>query len=220
MARKDDTVGDPDEFVLEDDDADNLEGALQDALEAVERRERQAGEGPVEGAEEPAAERAAGPGVADLEAELDRTQDHLIRALADFDNYRKRTEKERQEHRRYAGLEVLRDFLPIVDNLERAVESAGEAEDLKTGVELILRQIQELLDRHGVSKIEAVGRAFDPRLHDALSREEDPDATEPRVSEELVAGYEMYDRLLRPAQVRVAMPVEPLPEGGEPSEDA
>ena len=146
--------------------------------------------------------------VARLEREIVELRDRSIRTLADFENYRKRIERERRDDQRYAAFEPYRRILEVVDNLERALEAGGSADDLKTGVELILRQILELLRGGGVQRVPALGQPFDPNFHEAVARFEDPDVAEPTVSDEMQAGYRMHDRLLRPAIVRVAMPEE------------
>lgn len=143
-----------------------------------------------------------------LRREIADLRDRSMRTLADFDNYRKRAERERAENRRATAAEVVRDFLDVVDNLERAAAAGGSAEDLKTGVDMIVRQLADVLRRQGVERVPAVGERFDPSLHDAVSRQEDPEADEPRVVEEMQAGYRMHDRLLRPSRVVVAVPPE------------
>lgn len=146
-----------------------------------------------------------------LRREIADLRDRSMRTLADFDNFRKRAERERQESRKYALLEPLRDFLEIIDNLGLALSAAGSADDLKRGVEMIHRQMQELLRRHGVKEIEALNQPFDPALHEAVSREEDPTVQKATVVGELRRGYFLHDRLLRPAMVRVAVPAESKP---------
>jgi molecular chaperone GrpE len=146
-----------------------------------------------------------------LRQEIADLRDRSMRTLADFDNYRKRTERERRDVVRYASSEPLRDLLEVVDNLGRALaaaDAAGSADDVRTGVEMILRQLEELLRRHGVETISAVGERFDPAVHEAVSRHEDPAAEAPVVVDELQRGYRLHDRLLRPARVVVAVPPE------------
>ena len=186
----------------------NLEAAMQEALDAVEKAH---GDEP----EPSAAENGASPAdrvpgddadeLTTLREEVAALRDRSIRTLADFDNFRKRVERERSQAERYAGMEVLVGLLAIVDNLERAVGAGGKPEDLRQGVELILRQLQDLLNSHGVEKVKAVGEVFDPAIHDAVSRIEG-EGSAPTVAEEMLAGYVMKDRLLRPAMVVVAMP--------------
>jgi molecular chaperone GrpE len=129
-----------------------------------------------------------------------------LRALADLENYRKRVQREREEESRFKALEPMREFLSVADNLERALSADGSIEDLKQGVEMILRQISNLMGSHGVQRIESVGRVFDPSRHEAVSSEEDAGVEVPTVSEEMQAGYTMHGRLLRPAVVKVSMP--------------
>jgi molecular chaperone GrpE len=156
-----------------------------------------------------------------LRREIADLRDRSLRTLADFDNFRKRSERERQDLRRYALLEPLRELLPIADNLERAISAEGSAEDLKRGVAMVLRQLQDLLRRLGVREVPTDGAAFDPAVHEAVAREESAAVTAPTVAETLVRGYHLFDRLLRPAMVKVAVPPEkPAPETmpGEPVE--
>ncbi len=171
-----------------------LEEAMQEALAAVAAAE----------GEEPAA-----AGVSELDRlarESAELREKWLRALADLENFRKRVQRERHEEQRYRGFEVFRELVGIVDDLGRAAASEGSAADLKQGVEMILRQLDRLLRDHGVERIEAAGRPFDPALHHAVSHHADAAVAEPTVAEELAPGYRMRDRLLRPAAVRVAMP--------------
>lgn len=143
-----------------------------------------------------------------LRAELADLKDRSMRTLADFDNFRKRAERERGEIRRHAVAEVVRDFLEVVDNLERALAAGGSADDLKTGVQMILRQLDDVLRRQGVERVASIGERFDPTHHEAVSRQEDRSVEEPRVVEEMQAGYRLHDKLLRAARVVVAVPPE------------
>jgi molecular chaperone GrpE len=182
----------------------DLESAMREAVQAVEGVESEASTGRTGTAEEE---------VAKLRREIADLRDRSMRTLADFDNFRKRSERERQEAKRYALLEPLRDFLAVVDNLDRALSAQGSAEDLKRGVEMTLRAFQEQLRRHGVREIPAKGEAFDPALHEAVMRQEDPTVERATVAEELQRGYMIHDRLLRPAMVKVAVPAEKPPAG-------
>jgi molecular chaperone GrpE len=205
MAKKD--VGDDrraevDELELDAEGAvdleKDLEKATREALAAVEGRRPD--EPPADDDEDPTAR---------LEREIADLRDRSVRTLADFENFRKRSEREREESKRYALGEPLRDLLEVVDNLELALAAEGSRDDLKLGVELILRQLRDLLRRHGVREIEAAGARFDPMVHEAVSRQEDAAVEAPTVVEELRRGYQLHDRLLRPAMVRVAVPGEP-----------
>jgi molecular chaperone GrpE len=140
--------------------------------------------------------------------ELAAMREKYLRALADFDNYRKRIERERGEAARTAMIEPLRGFLGVVDNLDRALRAGGSLDDLKAGVEMILRQTGDLLRRLGVEEVEALGRPFDPSVHEAVVRYEDSAVDEQTVSEEFQKGYLYQGRLLRPAMVKVAVPSE------------
>ena len=138
--------------------------------------------------------------------ERDALQDRLLRTAAEFDNYRKRIERERREVAEYAGADILTDMLPIVDDLERALQaSAGsEADVYRRGVELIYKQMTDLLRKLGVKIIEAVGTQFDPRFHEAVMQEVSSTHREGEVIAELRRGYTLGDRLLRPVVVKVA----------------
>jgi len=140
-----------------------------------------------------------------LRRERDALQDRLLRTAAEFDNYRKRVERERRELSEYAGADVLTGMLPIIDDLERALQaSGGDADSYRRGVELIHKQMLDLLAKRGVKTIEAVGTQFDPRYHEAVMHEASEDHREGEVMAELRRGYTLGDRLLRPAVVKVA----------------
>jgi molecular chaperone GrpE len=195
--------GDTPEVALDlDDQNTDLETAMREAMAAVEGVET--GSRP-DAAADDAADVAE---VAKLRQEIADLRDRSMRTLADFDNYRKRSERERQELKRYALLEPLRELLTVADNLALALSAEGPAEDLKRGVELIHRQMAELLRRFGVTEVPAVGQTFDPTVHEAVSREESAEVKAPTVTAELRRGYKLHDRLLRPAMVKVAVPVE------------
>jgi molecular chaperone GrpE len=153
--------------------------------------------------------------VAKLQSEIADLRDRSIRTLADFDNFRKRAEREREEQRRYALSEVLRDFLAIQDNLDLALTAGGSPDDVRRGVEMISRQLRDLLRRYGVEEVAAQGERFDPAIHEAVSRGEDPHVLEPTVSEVMRRGYRVHERLLRPAMVKVVVPGAAPPSGGE-----
>jgi molecular chaperone GrpE len=142
----------------------------------------------------------------DLRREKDALQDRLLRTAAEFDNYRKRIERERGEFAAYAAAEVLTDLLPIVDNFERALDAPTTSDDaaFRKGVELIHKQMLDLLRKRGVTPIEALGSDFDPNFHQAVIHESSPGHREGEVMAELQRGYMLGDRLLRPAMVKVA----------------
>jgi molecular chaperone GrpE len=158
-----------------------------------------------------------GSGLAEADAlrrERDEFKDLLLRKTAEFDNYRRRVERERRELSEFAQADLLRDVLPLVDDLERALGAASEthaaadpATALKAyrqGVELIHRQLLSLLEKKGVTPIVALGTDFDPHLHQAVTQEVSAGHREGEVMEELSRGWKLGDRLLRPAMVKVA----------------
>ena len=139
-----------------------------------------------------------------LKTERDQLVDRLARMQAEFENARKRTERERQEFRDFAVGSVVEQFLPVVDNFELALKATGPAEKLRSGVELIVKQMDEILKQLQVQPIATVGEEFDPRHHEALGTVEREDMPDQHVAEEVRRGYKLRDRLLRPALVRVA----------------
>ena len=139
-----------------------------------------------------------------LKAERDQLLDRLARLQAEFENARKRTERERQEFREYATGSVIEQFLPVLDNFALALKSTGSAEQLRSGVELIVKQMDEILRQLQVTPVPTVGEPFDPRLHEALGSVERDDLPDQYVAEEVRRGYRLRERLLRPALVRVA----------------
>jgi molecular chaperone GrpE len=143
---------------------------------------------------------------ATLRRERDDLYDRLLRKSAEFDNYRKRVDKERRELAEWAAADVLTDLIMVLDDFDRAlaVEAPPEAEPYRAGVELIRRQLAELLRKRGVTMLDTVGTDFDPHLHQAVAYEESPGAREGEIIGELRKGYRLGDRLLRPAMVRVA----------------
>jgi molecular chaperone GrpE len=139
-----------------------------------------------------------------LKAERDQLFDRLARLQAEFDNSRKREAKERAEFRDFAVSNAIEQFLPVLDNFQLALKSTGSAEQLRTGVELIVKQMEEALRSLNVQPVETVGATFDPRVHEALDMVERNDLPDHQVFEEVRRGYRIRDRLLRPALVRVA----------------
>jgi molecular chaperone GrpE len=141
-----------------------------------------------------------------LRKEKDALQDRLLRTAAEFDNYRKRIDRERRELADHAATDLLADVLPVVDDLERALQApAGpEADVYRKGVELIHKQLLDLLRRRGVKPMEVVGVPFDPNFHQAVAQEARAGHREGEVIEELRRGYLLGDRLLRAAMVKVA----------------
>jgi len=188
---------DDDRYVLEDDGAsvEDIEHEMQKAAEAA------AGDGaPANGTQA-----QADPGVAEW-------RDRYLRTLADFDNYRKRADREKQDFFKYALAGTLRDLLPILDNFDRALDHAEEGDEFHRGVSLIYKQLFDVLTKHGVKVIDESNVRFDPNIHEAVVREEDPSVPSHTVVEVLQKGYFLHGRLLRPAMVKVAV--------GGPEEEA
>ncbi|NNL85594.1 MAG: nucleotide exchange factor GrpE, partial [Myxococcales bacterium] len=145
----------------------------------------------------------------ELRAAHEALQDQYVRLQADYDNHRKRVMKERQDAHNYGHENIVKDLLGTVDNLERAIEHArssagGDFEAMLQGVELVQRELIQALDRHGVSVIEAAGEAFDPAVHEAMAQQEDDSVPQNTVVQVFAKGYQLRDRLLRPAKVIVS----------------
>lgn len=202
--KPDEGAGDDDIYVIDD------TGELKDVQELAGYRET-----PVPVSEEPGeAASPARPGgeasaAASLREENQTLKDQYLRSRADFENYRRRTEKEKADYYRYALADTLRELLPVLDNFERALDHEMN-EEFKTGVELIYKQLNDTLARAGLTPVEPAGEPFDPMFHEAIARHETSDVEPHRVVDVLQKGYLLHDRLLRPALVRVSVaPDEP-----------
>ena len=141
---------------------------------------------------------------AQLKKQRDDYYDRLLRKTAEFDNYRKRIDRERLQVSEAAAADLVKELLPLVDDLERALRAEGDDNAIRKGVELIHKQLLEILRRRGVRPIEALGADFDPHYHMAVAHEHAEDKREGEVIEEFGRGYMLGDRLLRPAMVKVA----------------
>ncbi len=139
-----------------------------------------------------------------LKAERDQLLDRLARLQAEFENARKRAERERAEFREFVTGQAIEQFLPVLDNFVLALKSSGSAHQLRSGVNLIVKQMEEILDKMQVKAVPAVGEAFDPHIHEAMGTVERDDVPDQHVAEEVRRGYKIRGRLLRPALVRVA----------------
>jgi molecular chaperone GrpE len=166
---------------------------------------------PADGSEDSpqGADRVAAPGesseVQKLKAERDTLLDRLARMQADFENARKRAARDQQEFREFALADALKALLPVLDSFDRAIQAGSEQKsELRSGVELIYKQLQDALGKLGLRAISAKGEAFDPRLHEAIEMVDTTEAPDHQVLGELQHGYKLKDRLLRPAMVRVA----------------
>ena len=176
---------------------------IQRVEEAQEGRNEQAPEN-AQQSEAAANQDAQATEVAALREERDALKDRIARLQAEFDNARKREMKERQDARDYAVQGAVEPFLGVMDNFQLAMKSQGSAEQLRAGVDLILKQMEEALRGLNVQPVEAVGAQFDPRVHEALGSEEREDVPDHQVVEEIRRGYKLRDKLLRPALVKIA----------------
>jgi len=143
----------------------------------------------------------------DLAAELAAANDRALRLHAEMQNLRNRTSREIADERRYAALPILRDLLPVIDNIDRAIEAAekaGEAENLLAGFRLVRQQLTTILATHHAELIEAEGQQFDPNIHQAILHQPSPNAPAGTVTMVTQQGYKLHDRVVRPAQVIVS----------------
>lgn len=182
---------DDDAYVLEDDGA---------SVEQIEREMKEAAQAAAGQTDPPPAEAAA----AAVEQDLREFKDRYVRTLADFENFRKRSEREKQDYFKYAMFGVIKDLLPVLDDFERALQLAEEGDEFHRGVEFIYKQLVGVLRRHGVRVVDESGVRFDPNFHEAVMTEEDPSVPSHTVLAVLRKGYFLHDRLLRPASVKVA----------------
>lgn len=188
VSRKDREMTETDE--IQQVDAQEAEGRPQVDLEA--------------GAEQSQAGNAQAAELALVREERDALKDRMARLQAEFDNARKREVKERQDARDYAVQGAVEPFLGVMDNFQLALNAKGSVEQLRAGVELILKQMEEALRGLNVQPVETVGSQFDPHVHEALGSEERSDVPDHQVIEEIRRGYKLRDKLLRPALVKIA----------------
>lgn len=142
-----------------------------------------------------------------LQAELAAAEERVLRAHAELENYRKRANRLLEEERKYAPLPLIRDLLPILDNLERAIQSAsqdGGAAGLLEGVRMVAQQVTVVLERHHCQRIEAQGTVFDPHMHEAIAQFPSEQVPPGTVIEVTLPGYRLHDRVVRPSQVLVS----------------
>lgn len=181
---------------------DEAEAAQEDAAEGSEE------EAPEEAASEAAAMQeeieALKGQVEKLTGDLQEKKDRLLRLQADFDNFRRRSAKEREEISAVVTQNFCKDMLPLLDNFERAMAAdTKDVEAFQKGVEMIFTQFQEVLKKNGLEQIEAVGQKFDPNFHQAVMRVEDPEKEDDTVAQELQKGYMVKGRVIRPSMVQV-----------------
>lgn len=173
---------------------ENMQSAVADGAETVEAQ--------------PETERPAGDEVAELARRNAELQDRLLRLQAEFDNFRKRTERERMEFAEYAGEQTVRALLPVLDDFERALKAAAPGaagDEFVRGIELIYNRLSDTLKKQGLEPISAAGARFDPHQHEAIGRLETDEHEDNTVVQEFQRGYNYKGRLLRPAMVQVAV---------------
>jgi len=170
----------------------------------------------------PASESAVGEESRTLQAEVDHLREMYLRKLAEFDNFRKRTERERTEMKKTAAEGLVSEFLPVLDNFQRAIVHAddGEPEAFREGVEMIAKQFADLLARAGLEPIDPIGHQFNPELHEAVQRIEGSEYAPGTVVAVFTKGYIFGGRLIRPAMVTVAVePVSPMGDSSPAGEE-
>ena len=182
-----------DAYVLEDtgDSVEDSEHEMELAAAEATATKRPRPQAEAQGAEEPTGS--------------DEFKNRYMRTLADFENYRKRADREKSDFYKYALQGVLKDLLPVLDNFDRALEHAEEGDDFHKGVLLIYKQLLDVLQKNGVKPINESGVRFDPNIHEGVIREENPSVPSQTVTAVLQKGYFLHDRLLRPAMVKVAV---------------
>jgi molecular chaperone GrpE len=187
-------TGDDDSYIIEDtgetieDIEQEMEAAAEEAEETLQNRQRTAQQPPEAGQPE----------------DVD-WKNRYMRTLADFENFRKRSDREKQDFYKYALAGTFKELLPVLDNFDRALDHAEEGDDFHRGVLLIYKQLFDILKKAGLRPIEEPGVRFDPNIHEAVMREEDPSVPGQTVTAILQKGYFLHDRLLRPALVKVAV---------------
>ncbi|EJO7190147.1 nucleotide exchange factor GrpE [Staphylococcus pseudintermedius] len=144
--------------------------------------------------------------IASLKAEVDAKEEQYLRLYAEFENYKRRIQNEAQTQKRYQAQKVLTDVLPALDNFEHALKIEGDDESfnaLKKGVEMVYESLLKALEDNGLEKIKTEGEQFDPNFHQAVMQDENPDFESGQITEELQAGYQLKDRVLRASMVKV-----------------
>jgi len=181
------------------------ENTLDEQAKGSEVNETSAHEG-----EQPVAEEVISDDnsvLAELKRQADDNHSRYLRAQADFDNFRRRTLKEREELAQYASLKLITELLPVVDNFERALKAgvdSAESESFVKGVDMIYRQLFQVLESEGLKPMEAVGQPFDPEVHQAVMQVESEEYEEGIVVEAIQTGYWLKDKVIRPAMVKVS----------------
>ncbi|WP_217557993.1 nucleotide exchange factor GrpE [Paenibacillus sp. GbtcB18] len=156
----------------------------------------------------PEAEGATNAELDELRKAAEDSQQRLLRAQADFDNFRRRTRQEKEEFAKYASLKLIEQMLPVIDNFDRALVSSRETQDfeaLTKGIEMVYRQLEQVMTQEGLTPIEAVGQPFNPEFHQAIMQVESDEHEEGIVVEEVQKGYMLKDKVIRPSMVKVSM---------------
>ena len=144
---------------------------------------------------------------AQLKVQLDELNQRFLRTAADFENYKRRTALEKDDLMKYSNAKIIGEILPVLDNFQLALKTPGDSKEVQNvikGVDMIYRQLLQVLEQAGMTKIEAVGHAFDPNLHEAIMQVDDDSVPEDTVVEELRAGYMLKERVIRPSMVKVS----------------
>ena len=211
----DQNVIDDDMYII-DDTSESLETFDLEKEEAAEKVEEE-DHSPV-GSIQTSGSELSSDDVVRLENENAELKDRVVRARADFENFRKRAEREKVDFKKYALVSFVRELLPVMDNFERALSVKTEsAVDVMVGVDMIYKQLNDTLVSIGLKIIDEAPATFDPAIHDAVAREENPDVPSHTVTEVMQKGYMLEDRLIRPAMVKVAVGGEEENEAEEPA---
>jgi molecular chaperone GrpE len=187
--------GDDDSYVIED---------TGESIEDIEQEMKVAAQEAADSTATRRAKESALDGGA-LHEENRDLKDRYLRTLADFENYRKRSDREKGDYYKHALADLLKDLLPVLDNFDRALEHAEGGDEFHKGVLLIYKQLYSTLQKYGLRPIEQANVPFDPKIHEAVIREENPSVPSNTVVAVLQKGYFLHDRLLRPAMVKVAV---------------
>ena len=196
MREKNPKTGEPgtedDSYVIED-----TGETIEDIESEMERAAREA--------DDTLSRRPPSPTAAETNEEVKKLNDRYLRTLADFENFRKRADREKGEYYKQALAGLMKDLLPVLDNFDRALDHAEEGDDFHKGVLLIYKQLFDVLQKYGLKPFAETGVPFDPNIHEAVVTETDPSLPNHSVKEVLQKGYVLHDKLLRPALVKVAV---------------
>ena len=186
------------------DEAEKVSEEVSASAEATDEGDDSVEEGTEISDREPTVEERA----ADAESKYKEMQDRYLRLNAEFDNYKKRMMRENSDRLKYFNMELIKELLPSVDNLERAISHAGDEnsdlENMIEGLQMVYKSMQEAFGKFGVSEIESIGKEFDPNCHQAVGMIESQEVPENHVAEECLKGYYLHDRIIRPTMVRVS----------------